>query len=71
MPIKTVRKIMELGGSKTVALSPGWLAAVGLGLEDQVLVVANGVVLIAAKGTRLRSDQLAPLIQVVNRSAHK
>jgi antitoxin component of MazEF toxin-antitoxin module len=71
MPITSSRKIIQVGGSRSVSLPPGWLDAAGLGLGDQILLVADGVVLIAPKGTKLQSKQLDPLIEVVNRSAEK
>jgi antitoxin component of MazEF toxin-antitoxin module len=67
MPIISARKIIQVGGSKSVSLPPGWLDAAGLDLGDQILLVADGVILIAPKGTRLEPKQLYPLIEVINR----
>ena len=41
MPFESVRKIMQVGGSKTVALPPSWLRALGLGLGDDLLVLSG------------------------------
>ncbi len=62
---------MQLGGSKTVALPPGWLAASDLDLGDQVLLLADGAVLIVPKGQRLEMKQMQRLVSIANREAAK
>ena len=65
MPIISERKIIQVGGSRSVSLPPGWLNAAGLDLGDEIVLVADGVILIAARGTKLRPKQLRPLIHIV------
>jgi antitoxin component of MazEF toxin-antitoxin module len=71
MPFVSSRRIIQVGGSKTVAVPPAWLDACELDLGDKVLLVADGAVLIVPPGMRLTSKQLEPLIEIVNRSAAK
>ena len=71
MPIRTKRRIIAVGGSKSVSLPPCWLDAADLDLGDEVTMVADGVVLIAVKGTRIDAKHLAPLVQIINRGASK
>jgi antitoxin component of MazEF toxin-antitoxin module len=68
MPIVSIRNIIQAGGCKTVAIPPAWLRAFHLDLGDRVLMVADGVIVIAPTGTKLESKQLQLLIDVVNRS---
>jgi antitoxin component of MazEF toxin-antitoxin module len=71
MPIASVRKIIQVGGSRSVSIPPDWLDAAGLDLGDQILLVADGVILIAPKGIKLQPKQLEPLIEIVNRRGVK
>lgn len=71
MPITTVRRIMQVGGSKTVALPPGWMEAADLNLGDQVRVVADGAVLIMPIGMRLGLEQVQALVEIANRTTTK
>ncbi len=71
MPVVSLRKIMQLGGSKTIALPPGWLAACNLDLGDQALLIADGAVLIVPKGQRLEMKQVQRLVDIANREATK
>jgi antitoxin component of MazEF toxin-antitoxin module len=71
MPFASVRKIMQVGGSKTVALPPSWLEAFNLRLGDELLVVADGIVLIVPPGQRVRCKQVEALAQIANRKATK
>ena len=50
-----------------MSLPPCWLDACELGLGDQVLLVADGAVLIVPPGVRLTSKQLEPLVTIVNK----
>ncbi|MGA2628226.1 MAG: hypothetical protein ABSF63_14335 [Candidatus Bathyarchaeia archaeon] len=71
MPFASVRKIMQVGGSKTAALPPPWLEAFGLGLGDEVLLLADGALLVVAPGQRVQVKQLQTLADIANRRATK
>ncbi len=71
MPFASVRKIMQVGGSKTVALPPYWLEAFNLRLGDELLVLADGIVLVVPPGERVQPKQLQVLAQIANRRASK
>lgn len=71
MPFASVRKILRVGGSKTVALPPSWLEAFGLGLGDELLVLADGALLVVPPGQRVQVKQLQTLADIANRRANK
>ena len=62
---------MQVGGSKTVALPPAWLDAFGLRLGDDVLVLADGALLVVPPGQRVQVKQLQTLADIANRRANK
>ena len=68
MPIVNMRKVIQAGGSKAVALPPAWLRALNLDLGSDLLLVADGAILIVPQNMRLQSKSLEHLVQVVNRN---
>jgi len=58
MPAKTTRKILKVGGSKTVALPPDWLRALELDLGDVVEVLYDTIVIIKPQQIGLDFDLL-------------
>jgi len=71
MPFVSVRKILQVGGSKTVALPPPWLEAFGLGLGDELLVLADGALVVMPLGQRVQVKQLQTLADIANKRATK
>jgi antitoxin component of MazEF toxin-antitoxin module len=71
MPFASIRKIMQVGGSKTVALPPPWLEALNLGLGDELLVLADGALLVVPPGQRVQVKQLQTLADIANRRVAK
>jgi antitoxin component of MazEF toxin-antitoxin module len=71
MPFASIRKIIQVGGSKTVALPPPWLEALNLGLGDELLVLADGALLVVPPGQRVQVKQLQTLADIANRRASK
>jgi antitoxin component of MazEF toxin-antitoxin module len=69
LPIVAGRKVLGAGNSRVVSLPPGWLDAAGLTLGDDVLIVADGAVLIVPQGMKLESKQVQSLVEVVNRKS--
>jgi antitoxin component of MazEF toxin-antitoxin module len=67
MPVVAVRKVLSAGNSRVVTLPPGWLDAAGLALGDDVLVIADGAVLIVPQGMRVERSQIDTLVEVANR----
>ncbi|HXQ91960.1 MAG TPA: hypothetical protein VN739_03070 [Nitrososphaerales archaeon] len=56
MPIKSDRKIIQVGGSKVVALPPGWLSAYNLRLGDTVELFADSLLFIKPKALTIDSQ---------------
>lgn len=56
MVSRTTRKILRVGGSKTVAMPPDWLRALELDLGDLVEVVYDSIVLVMPKTQELDLD---------------
>jgi antitoxin component of MazEF toxin-antitoxin module len=67
MPLRLERKILDVGGSKSVAIPPGWLAAYNLSSGDQVDVLVGSVVIVKPKGVdldlELVAKELRPMIE--------
>jgi antitoxin component of MazEF toxin-antitoxin module len=49
MPLLVERKIIDVGGSRSVTIPPGWLAAYNLTSGDTVDVLVNSVVIVKPK----------------------
>jgi len=49
LTIKNCRKIIQVGGSKVVALPPDWLHTYNLGLGDTVELFANSLLFVKPK----------------------
>jgi len=71
MPITSARKIIQVGGSKSISLPPSWLDAAGIKLGDKVTLVAGDVVLIVPSGTKVHAKQLNGLAEIANRRTAK
>jgi antitoxin component of MazEF toxin-antitoxin module len=67
MPLRLERKILDVGGSKSVAIPPGWLAAYNLTSGDKVDVLVDSVVIVKPKGLHLDLElvakELRPMIE--------
>jgi antitoxin component of MazEF toxin-antitoxin module len=53
MPAVSKRKVLKVGGSRTVALPPQWLDAFNLTIGNEVEVVYDSIVLIRPAGMKL------------------
>lgn len=67
MVSKTIRKIMKDGGSKTIALPPHWLQAVGADVGDRLEIIYDSVILIKPVGERIEFDLLQKELMILEK----
>ena len=64
MPLKLERKIIEVGGSLSVTIPPGWFSAYNLTPGDKVDVLVNSVVIVKPKSLSMDVDLVARELQL-------
>lgn len=67
MVSKMIRRIMKEGGSKTIALPPHWLRALGLDAGDQLEVIYDSVILIKPIDEQIDIEILSRELQLFER----
>jgi antitoxin component of MazEF toxin-antitoxin module len=67
MPAVSKRKVLKVGGSKTVALPPQWLNAFKLDIGNEVELIYNSVVLIKPAGIKLDNSLLKEEIKLLTK----
>jgi len=65
MPAVSKRKVLKVGGSRTVALPPQWLNAFNLNIGNEVELVYNSIVLIKPAGMKLDHTLLRKEIELL------
>lgn len=65
MPLKSERKIIEVGGSRSVTIPPSWLDAYGLRLGDTVEVFADSLLFVKPKNLVLDLDLIRRELQIL------
>jgi antitoxin component of MazEF toxin-antitoxin module len=63
----TKRRINKSGGSKTVALPPDWLDAMGLSKGDDVQVIYDDVVVVKPLYVKVDPESVKKELEALNR----
>ena len=69
MPALSQRRILSVGGSKAVALPPAWLAALGLDIGDDVIILYDSIVMIKPKGLKVSREFLLKEFALLDKKA--